>query len=82
MLLINRNKRMSCDNGSTTVSSALRVKFELKYRPNEINLIVFWGSLGTFLNVLVVCFLSVICSDVVTADKNVIHMKIIIYPYL
>jgi len=82
MLIINRNMRMSCDIGSTTVSSVLRVKFELKYLPNEINPIVFWGSLGTFLNVLVVYFLSVVCSDVITADKNVKHMKIIIYPYL
>jgi hypothetical protein len=82
MLLINRNMRMSCDNGSITVSSVLRVKFELKYLPNETNPIVLWGSLGMFLNVLVVCFLSVVCSDVVTADKNVIHMKIITYPYL
>ena len=47
-----------------------------------LNPTVFWGSLGTFLNVLVVYFLSVVCSDVVTVDKNVIHMKIIIYPYL
>lgn len=73
---------MSCDNGSTTVSSVLCVKFELKYLPNETSPVVFWGSLGTYLNVLVVYFLSVVCSDVVTADKNVINMKIIIYPYL
>jgi hypothetical protein len=75
--------RMSCDNGSTTVSSVLRVKFELKYLSNELNPIVSCGSLGTFLKMLVVpvYFLSVVCSDVATADKNVIHMKIIIYPY-
>lgn len=81
MLLINRNMRMSCDNGPSTVSSVLRVTFELKYFPNEINPIVFLGSLGTFLNVLVVYFLSVVCSDVITADKNVKDMKIFIHIY-
>jgi hypothetical protein len=67
MLLTNRNMRMPCDQGSTTVTSVLRVKFELKDLPNDINPIVLWWSLGTFLNVLVVYFLSAVCSDVVNS---------------